>query len=506
MKKILSLMLCLAVLAGCLCFPTTAAEKDMAVYYDDGLSRNPVPVDDPTTTEDDAAIEDFDPAANNAGSSGYMHNQDDWAKADGGFVFAFDLNFLDYTACNHVFDSPDKKHPSHFSFTTGANALGEWTVFAYNAIDGRFEIAADKNMYNRGTIKTEGPLQTYTVIDSYDMRLNPGEWHRVVFRVEDVYLDIYVDGVHIIETVVREAGHSFAMLNPQHCRFVMDNLVFASIFYDVEADYNDASYLDTAIAEGLVYEHSDLNNLEFATSTDEETGEVTVHDYYDICGISTIGNFDEETSATRLVDRNAHVSLVGESDDASALSFTDCSETGAGKKFTSDLVYKGADAIDAELGFYTDWCINLESITDVADGCTVTVENGKATVKIPAGFSGEKVATFNFDVPKDESERKVYPTQNGYYRYGFYDETGSVITDGGSVYIINYILGDVNDDRAINFKDASAMLRYAGNHEVKSFNFDAANIVNDDLINMKDIVYILKSLAGYPDYPLSLPS
>lgn len=498
MKKILSLMICIAVLAGSFCFTTSAAEKDMALYYDDGLARPTLAAD---ATEDQK--EDFDPAADMTGISGQIFNNEEWAAADGGYTMAFDFNFMDYTVCNHVFDKADKAHPSHFSLHTGTSADGFGTVFAYNAIDGRFEIAKDSQGYQHGTVKVEGPDQTYFVVDSYDMRLQPGEWHRVVFRIEDIYLDIYVDGVHIIETTTPQVGHDWVMLNPQHCRFMMDNLVFGTIFYDIEADYNDENYLETAIAEGLVYEHCDFDNLEHATSVDEETGEIIVHDHYDMCGLNNVGTFSEK-DPIKLVDRNSHASLLVESAEASALSFTDVAESGVGKTFTSDLVYKGADAVDAQLALLTDWCIDFKEVTDVADGCTVTVSGGKATIKIPAGFTGEKVATFSFELPMDESELKLYPTQHGTYRFGLYDETGAVLTDGGSVFIVNFVLGDVNDDRSIDNKDVALMLRYTARWEV-SINYQAANIENDDLINMKDLIHILRYLAGFDNTPLGVP-
>ena len=68
------------------------------------------------------------------------------------------------------------------------------------------------------------------------------------------------------------------------------------------------------------------------------------------------------------------------------------------------------------------------------------------------------------------------------------------------------VTGDVNYDRAVNMKDAMALVRYmAGWYNGMNplpVNLDAADINCDGNVNAKDTLYIIRYLAGWPDYAL----
>lgn len=68
------------------------------------------------------------------------------------------------------------------------------------------------------------------------------------------------------------------------------------------------------------------------------------------------------------------------------------------------------------------------------------------------------------------------------------------------------VTGDVNYDRAVNMKDAMALVRYlAGRYngmDPLPINLNAADINCDGNINAKDTLYIIRYLAGWPDYAL----
>lgn len=63
-----------------------------------------------------------------------------------------------------------------------------------------------------------------------------------------------------------------------------------------------------------------------------------------------------------------------------------------------------------------------------------------------------------------------------------------------------YILGDVNDDGAVNVGDAMLLLQYAaGVVSAEELNMDAANVNGDALINVGDAMKLLQFVAGVID-------
>lgn len=66
----------------------------------------------------------------------------------------------------------------------------------------------------------------------------------------------------------------------------------------------------------------------------------------------------------------------------------------------------------------------------------------------------------------------------------------------GSITIIDYIPGDVNEDGVVNGKDVTLIRRYNAGHEV-SINDAAADVNDDGVINGKDVTLIRRKNAGY---------
>lgn len=86
------------------------------------------------------------------------------------------------------------------------------------------------------------------------------------------------------------------------------------------------------------------------------------------------------------------------------------------------------------------------------------------------------------------------------YRYGdIYNkdlESLNFDTVNGSITVIDYTPGDVNDDGSVNGKDVTLLRRFnAGGYDV-SVNESAANVNDDGTINGKDVTLIRRYIAG----------
>lgn len=109
------------------------------------------------------------------------------------------------------------------------------------------------------------------------------------------------------------------------------------------------------------------------------------------------------------------------------------------------------------------------------------------------------ILTLTFRV-SDEAEPNTTLPISLSYRYGdFYDsdlDSIVVVLENGSVSVINYIPGDVNNDGVVNGKDVTLIRRYnAGGYDV-TINEAAADVNDDGVINGKDVTTIRRYIAG----------
>ena len=74
------------------------------------------------------------------------------------------------------------------------------------------------------------------------------------------------------------------------------------------------------------------------------------------------------------------------------------------------------------------------------------------------------------------------------------DDVPATMIDG-SVEIISFIYGDLNDDEAINKKDLLVMRKYLAGQSVE-INLDAADVNVDGIVNKKDLLLLTRYLAG----------
>lgn len=119
------------------------------------------------------------------------------------------------------------------------------------------------------------------------------------------------------------------------------------------------------------------------------------------------------------------------------------------------------------------------------------------------------IATLTFDV-SDDAPTGVYPITVDYYK-GIdgnyvdgedinYDENEKPIVFiyvNGGVAVASYMIGDVNDDKKINSKDATYLLRYLADWEDIGWVEQAMDVNGDNAINDNDAIHLLRYLAGW---------
>ncbi len=146
------------------------------------------------------------------------------------------------------------------------------------------------------------------------------------------------------------------------------------------------------------------------------------------------------------------------------------------------LSYEEQDFTDLSYGpeennpFIVNWCDSLnDNTTD--DGVFVLLTfRAKADAEV-----GETAVSVSYD-PEDV------------YNYDFENVTFDTVN--GTVNIIDYIPGDLNDDDVINNKDLGLLLRYVNGWAVDINEF-AADVTGDGIINNKDLGILQRYVNGW---------
>ncbi len=562
MKKILSCLLCAAMLASSVATTVIAADD---------------PVIDKAMLLDDISI----PNSQETGSYGYIVNTNKDVKNPDGVSVAFDFNMISSTPCSHIVqtNSPTWRHQSALVFSFGSTDGGH-NAIVYDAVRQEFQIGIAP--WPRGGCN---PNMSH-VLKRKKYEMNPGDWHRIFCSIQGNEVFLYVDGVEILKHDFRGGAngnltHSFLMFWPTHIRCMLDNLVVgndefidgddtaenkANILY--EADFNDATapVYDHTVEDVPTWEVAkDVNGNElsddegnpiYVQDTDEngnllvdENGDpvwkqavddkgnpVTHSEYYYKVGDEVIKgasqkhagfSFDNfgEAVPYKGVDKATYSGMVKESADA-VISVEDT--TGVeGETFTAAINYdpsKGAITSAKNLVLAYDPIFDSAKIDNVADGVSVTLHDGNLVdITIPADFNGGRLADLVLTVP-EENEM----AQSGQYRYGFIvganttftDAAGAAIADtdklldGAMANTKNYILGDANGDGRVNAKDIAIILYYIAQSKdknfnektfktdypkLKTFNKRAANFRADsDLINSRDVIELMQHIVSLP--------
>lgn len=561
MKKVLSCLLCAAMLAASAATAVIAADE---------------PVIDRAMLMDDISIPDYQMT----GNLGYITNTEDCVKDQNGVSIAFDFNAISATPCTHLVQqqSPDWRHQSALTFTF-SNYNG-YQAIIYDVTRQEFQIA---NVgFPRGGIN---PNMAHVVaLKKYEMK--PGEWHRLFYSIQGNEVFVYVDGEEILYHNYSggkngNLSRSFLMFWPSHIRCMIDNMVVGNDEYNdaLDTEENKANILfesDFNDATAPVYDHTvkdvptwEIKKDEFGNEmkdengdpiyvqdTDEngkpltnedgtpkwkqavnDKGEPLTHDedYYKVgneivkWAYQTHAGFSFQTFGQCIpyigVDKATYSGMVTES-DAPSLSVADTKGT-EGQTFTAAITYNaenGAFASAKNLVLAYDKIFSAAEIANVADGAKVEIHDGNLVdITVPANFNG-KLADLVLTVPEANEM-----AQSASYRYGFIagantvfaDASGAAIDkdtvklDGAMAYTENYILGDANRDGRVNAKDIAMIMYYiACEKDAKKenvpldkehfpklarFNKKAANYYADsDTINSRDIIELMKYIVSKP--------
>ena len=269
MKRILSVLLCAALLAAGMTFAASAEDVvDKAMLLDD------ISVTEPERT----------------GSMGYINNtekeNDFGVKAWGsdelynaydknGISIAFDLNVIASSQCTHLVSEVDPNGFRHvqglvFAFSSERDAV------IYDIANQEFQIARvgwpssvvplDRSHIMTSVEKSSGGVDEI-VVKAKKFAMDPGEWHRIFVLVQGTEVTLYVDGEELLFHDFSGGANGnltrdFLMFWESHCRLMIDNMVVGTDEYDdrngVDANEGNILFIDDfndAVAP--VYDHSE---------------------------------------------------------------------------------------------------------------------------------------------------------------------------------------------------------------------------------------------------------
>lgn len=153
---------------------------------------------------------------------------------------------------------------------------------------------------------------------------------------------------------------------------------------------------------------------------------------------------------------------------------------------------------------FTAYILNqtIEEITDdhtvysmeyCVDGIPSSQEHEMTfTVPVPQGYNGQSCKVYLIENgQKTEEINTNYLSDEKMLQF-------SVANPNGTFAIVNGSLpGDANNDKAVDFKDVSILLRSLAGWDVNP-NLDASNVNADERVDFKDVSVLLKYLGGYP--------
>ena len=517
MKKILSILLCAAMLAGAVTLSVGAKKAtDQAMLLDD------ISIPDDSKTGALGYIVNAS-AKNDYGVKAFGSDKPYAVDDQNGISVAFDLNVLSYSKCNHLVSEIEKswRHQSALTFTF-SNYNG-YQAIIYDISRQEIQIA------NIGWPRSGINPDMAHVVESKKIALNPGDWHRMFYSIQYTEVYVYIDGVQVLYHDFdggekNNLDRSFLMFWPSHCRCMIDNLIVGTDEYDDSVsfeenegqvlfadDFNDAIapeldhveqvetwelvkdangntlYVDVLDEKGnpvygddgkikqtTVYARDEKGNL---IQEKDDKGKPVFHDEY---YYKVNGEVVNEEGATQYhagflfephngqipykgVDKDTYCGMIKDVENAT-ISFADTQGV-EGQTFRADVTTTGGFTKATGLVFAVDPIFSSATFEDVATGVAINVDNGLADITLPAGFSG-KIATLVLNVPADRTM-----AQSDKYRYGFIINSGTtfetsdgavphITIDGGFTVTKNFVKGDANGDGKINTRDVILLMKY----------------------------------------------
>ena len=214
-----------------------------------------------------------------------------------------------------------------------------------------------------------------------------------------------------------------------------------------------------------------------------ENGPIVEGEYYEITEVASVRGDSGYCTTGLLVGDECQIWTVVTDEDCSVITKQEGAHTQRLLGGTTDKL--GREVLTDKLDDTTELVFLSDSNGEWKDVCTVK------SLKISARRYGEYVEPTGVD-----------PTG--------VDPTGADPTATG----VGALVGDANNDGAVNMKDVLAMRKYIAGMDTE-INATAADVNGDGAVNMKDVLVVRKYLAGLGDlgeadivkpYPVKIPT
>lgn len=486
MKKILSCVLAVVMLAGMLTFGASTEAPDMSLKFNDILLKG-------------------------GGGDVGMANYSDANINANGFTVVMDFVYGRSGICYHPIDAT-LKHSSKFAMFMGQSE-GTCKYVGYSATEEAFfvGVCANSPVYGEGADGIE-----YLALSEKGL-VKPGVEYRVAYEfVADTGINIYVDGNLVVSFDLYEdldyptyfAYPGYIMMYPTHITCFLDNVAL----------YTPGTYdptTDEATAAPSTSNNFDTDAQVKEVVETDEAGNVVSTKY-----LVEAQNFQIVNDAYSLVDPEYDVYAqpqYGAAEDQANIIFQsglNKKANGAdeifatGKDFTIDLTMKNNKGIDSvTLDLVSDAAITVKEVK-AADGLTAalgeTDANGVTKLTITGqNYTGEALATITYAL--DDTV-----VQDLTYSYGALTDTVAVtgattdvvLTNGAST-VYNYTIGDMNDDGNFNLADVTTILKLVAKWDLPGVFKEAGDVNGDGRTNGMDSSYFMRWIAKWPGYTIN---
>ncbi len=481
MKKILSLILCAAMLASLAIVYVGAEGTDLALRFDDSCAYN------------DA--NDF------GGKSGYFYYTEITTLTDDydGFGLSFDFILGNTANCSHP-KEPDLIHSAKINFSTGEDGTGipgggsPHKYFGYNATGDFFYIAYSGMGPNSG----ESANGYDYIAKSETGLIKPGVKYHIdfVFGDDREQIDYYLDGENIL---------SFNLYDDLDYPQVMPVRSLYGFFTHINCTLDNLTvYTPDTTFDPTTGENAD--DYHCKATFDEQT--VNSGETVNEAGWTFPGGMGGYADTFKVVDPATDVYCrpydAEEAENTIFFERHDTKDTSvqSGATFTADITAKFGGSVDSlYLDLLQDEYITVKSVEGKNGFSASTLDGTDLTLKAASAFTGEGViATVTYQLGDVASAKTNSGTnQNNSYVYGAKCETCAVSM--GKALCYNYTVGDLNNDGKFNVSDATMILKCNAKWDLSAINRfakEAGDVDGNGRTNNSDVTYYLKWLAKWP--------
>lgn len=485
MKKILSLVLAVMMIAGMLTFGATAETVDQSLKFNDILT------------------------AGGGGDVGMAIYSDPGINSSG-YTFVMDFVYGRSGICYHPVDAT-KKHTSKFILYLG-DSEGTGKYVGFSATEDAFFVGlcTSAPAYGEGADGIE-----YLALSEKGL-VKPGVEYKVAYEfVNDTGINIYLDGALVVSFDLYDDmdyptyfPHSYIMMYPTHITcFIDDVALYAPGVYDATTDEataapNSGNNFDTDAEVKEVTETDDAGNVVSTKYIVDAKNWQIINDAYSLVDptydIYAQPQYGADEGQANIIFRSGLDKKANGPDEIFS----------SGKDFNIDLTIKNNKGIDSVvLDLVSDAAITVKSV-QAAEGLTATLgetdANGVTKLTVNgSNYTGEALATITYTLAESA-------VQDLTYSYGAMTDTmvvtgatSDVVLTNGASTVYNYTVGDMNEDGNFNLADVTTILKYVAKWDLPGVFKEAGDVNADGRTNGMDSSYYLRWLAKWPGYTIN---